>query len=76
MEARYETLSGGFGLCQTHHMRIYKPVRRRRGFTHVYTLEVLVDGIFVDNFGTYKTLEEAAAEGARMTAENRPPPKD
>jgi len=49
-------------------MRIYKPVRRRRAFTQVYTLEVLVDGVFVDNFGTYKTLEEATLEGARMTA--------
>jgi hypothetical protein len=51
----------------------FKPVRRRRGFTHVYTLEVVVDGMFADNFGTYKTLEEAAAEGARMEAEHRLP---
>ncbi len=50
---------------------IFKPVRRLRGFKYVYTLEVIVDGLFADNFGTYKTIEEAAEEGARLEAEHR-----
>jgi hypothetical protein len=51
-------------------MTRFKPIRQRRGFKYVYTLEVLVDGMFADTFGTYKTLEEAALDGARMEAEH------
>lgn len=56
---------------------IFKPVRRLRGFKYVYTLEVIVDGLFADNFGTYRTLEEAKAEGTRLEEEHRrAPPGD
>jgi hypothetical protein len=52
-------------------MTIFKPVRHFRGFKFVYTIEVIVDGMLADTYGTFKTLEEAKAEAIRMAEEFR-----
>ena len=57
-------------------MTVFKPVRQFRGFKFVYTLEVIVDGMFADTYGTYTTLEEAKLDAARMAAEHRASAKD
>ena len=52
-------------------MTIFKPVPHFRGFKFVYTIEVIVDGMLADTYGTYKTLEEAKLDAIRLADEHR-----